>query len=187
MKLYLLDCRNLDIEQFQKYLSKARRRRMQVFRYEPEKTELGIDLLIQYVFGDNDYSYSNYDGHPVLTNHRYEISFSHSGNYALLGVSKYRFGVDIQKMTWYSPRVAKRFLSFATIKTKDDFFKAWTVLEANGKRTGYGILMDKKDIINTYSTKIGDYYLAATLDKNDALEEIIQLDIGDLLSSENFK
>jgi len=186
MELYLLDCENLQIDIFLNYLSPNRRKKIANLPLEKKKSIMGPDLLLQYVFGSVDYHYDK-DGHPILNNNTKRVSFSHSGRYALMGVSDVRLGVDIQEVTEFNERVAKRFLNLGSSANRDDFFRTWVVMEANGKRVGKGILISRDELVETYIAKHDNYYLAATLDENEEIEKFVVLTEKDLLESPNFK
>ena len=186
MELYLLDCENLQIDAFLDYLSPNRKNKIAKLPPEKKRSVTGPDLLLQYVFGCVDYHYDK-DGHPILNGNNKYVSFSHSGRYALMGVSDVRLGVDIQEITEFNERVAKRFLNLGSSANRDDFFRTWVVMEANGKRMGKGILISRDELVETYIAKYKNYYLAATLGEGEEVDKFVVLNEKDLLASPNFK
>lgn len=105
-------------------------------------------------------------GKPFLKNtNNVHFSVSHSGNMAVCAVSNCKIGVDIQKITRFSKKTAD-FIGLPSDCKTDEFFKAWTQLEASAKRTGEPLISFVKSVSapspQTFSIKYKNYYISVS-------------------------
>jgi len=92
-------------------------------------------------------------GKPILINFDYELSISHSFDYAAVIISKNKVGVDIERMGEKIRIIRDRFLSkeeIAGMKNPDDLrelYIYWGIKESMYKLEGKGDLNFKKHLI----------------------------------------
>lgn len=105
-------------------------------------------------------------GKPFLknTNNVY-FSISHSGTMAVCAVSDCMVGVDVQKITKFSKKTAD-FIGLPSDCKTDEFFKAWTQVEAASKRIGEPLISFVKSVSaptpQTFSIKYKNYYISVS-------------------------
>lgn len=86
-----------------------------------------------------DFSYNEF-GKPYFENKCFYFSISHSRSKVVCGVYESEIGVDIQDISPYNEKVAKRLGMEITEKEKDSCFtRLWTAKEAISKFEGKGL------------------------------------------------
>lgn len=105
-------------------------------------------------------------GKPFLKNkNNVHFSISHSGTMAVCAVSDRMVGVDVQKITGFSKKTAN-FIGLPSDCKTDEFFKAWTQVEAASKRTGEPLISFVKSVSaptpQTFSIKYKNYYISVS-------------------------
>ena len=114
---------------------------------ERKKSVLAYILLTKAAelkFGkQNDFTFSyNEFGKPHLSDNRFFFSISHSKNAVACAVYENETGLDIQNLSGYNEKIAKRMFPEAVFgeENKDEKFTAlWTEKEAISKFIGKGI------------------------------------------------
>lgn len=86
------------------------------------------------------------NGKPYIKNNQKKISFSYSNELAIVGISDYNLGIDVEKIKKYDEKIVKRIYSkseFDFINNSNnknyEFTKLWTYKEAFVKFKGTGI------------------------------------------------
>lgn len=86
------------------------------------------------------------NGKPYIKNNQKKISFSYSNELAIVGISDYNLGIDVEKIKKYDEKIVKRIYcksEFDFINNSDnknyEFTKLWTYKEAFVKFKGTGI------------------------------------------------
>lgn len=86
------------------------------------------------------------NGKPYIKNNQKKISFSYSDELAIVGISDYNLGIDVEKIKKYDEKIIKRIYSkreFDFINNSNnknyEFTKLWTYKEAFVKFKGTGI------------------------------------------------
>lgn len=93
------------------------------------------------------------NGKPYLKNHSdLFFSLSHSGEYAILALSKKQVGVDIQKWKPVSEGFQKRLLheQESFVQREEQIFATWTAKEAFVKCTGEGLHKDFRQLYTDF-------------------------------------
>ena len=142
-------------------LSEERFKKMQRLRsVQGKKASVVVYLLLRIAL------FENYDinenvgfiykdkGKPVLKDYPdIHFSLSHSHNTAACVVADFETGVDVQKITKVSDRVAERVLTndeyagFLSSNEPDSYFcEVWTIKESFLKKTGQGITAELRNI-----------------------------------------
>lgn len=100
--------------------------------------KMGMDKKLTFTYGENE--------KPYLKNRTAFFNISHSGDYVICSVSESEVGCDVQKITEYKEKIAKRFFTVEEkafldkSDTPDEHFtKLWTMKESVLKKTGEGI------------------------------------------------
>lgn len=110
---------------------------------------LGSRVLLRTLLNTTEYIDCQLDGNnkPYLVNFPYEISISHSNDYAAVIIYKEKLvGVDIEKMSSKIERIAQRFLStkelaFISINNRiEQLYVCWGIKETLFKLYGKGNL-----------------------------------------------
>ncbi len=110
---------------------------------------LGSRVLLRTLLNTTEYIDCQLDGNnkPYLVNFPYEISISHSNDYAAVIIYKEKLvGVDIEKMSNKIERIAQRFLStnelaFISINNRiEQLYVCWGIKETLFKLYGKGNL-----------------------------------------------
>jgi len=142
-------------------LSEQRREKVrQLGSVQSKKASAAAYLLLRTalkeVYGINKACLFTYTvkGKPMLKDHPLIwFSISHSHNIAACVVSDHEVGVDVQKITKVSDKVARRVLTddeydvFKSTSEPDIYFcEVWTVKESFLKKTGQGIAAELRDI-----------------------------------------
>lgn len=74
------------------------------------------------------------DGAPFIVGSELKISISHSGEYFVIAVSVHNVGIDIERMLPRNiDRLSKRFFPNRAITDAEEFYRAWTAMEAEYK------------------------------------------------------
>ena len=101
-------------------------------------SEKGMSKKLSFTYGEN--------GKPYLKNASTFFNISHSGDYVICSISESEIGCDVQKMSEYKEKIAKRFFTgkekafLDNSDTPDEHFtKLWTMKESVLKKTGEGI------------------------------------------------
>lgn len=130
-------------------------------------------------------------GKPTINNGEWKFSVSHSGDYAVCGLSKTEIGVDLEKIRYMKNALplAKRFFSSAEYdlmeKSSADetfldetFFGIWTKKEAYLKRRGLGIDTDLTKIdtsAQTFATFVWNGYVMS-IDGEGEIETVGEIE-----------
>ena len=97
------------------------------------KEVLGKDIAIIY----------DKNGKPRIEDSSCGISISHSFDMVFCGIAGGEIGVDTEKIREFDERISSRFFTLSekefAEKSKENFFKVWTVKEAIVKLTGEGL------------------------------------------------
>lgn len=110
---------------------------------------LGSRVLLRTLLNTTEYIDCQLDGNnkPYLVNFPYEISISHSNDYAAVIIYKEKpVGVDIEKMSDKIERISKRFLSeqelsnISTLNRIEHLYVCWGIKETLFKLYGKGNL-----------------------------------------------
>ena len=111
---------------------------------EDKKRSLGVGLLIEYAFRENGIEYPTISlskkGKPTIEEGYFNAA--HSGDLAVLAVSSFPVGVDVERIRPVSPLVQEKFFTDrerAQVQTEQDFFRLWTKKESYVKYLGEGI------------------------------------------------
>jgi len=146
MKVYLLNINAL-LTDFS-FVAKnfpARYHNAKSFKFEDDKRRsLAVGILLYEILGitEKDIKYIE-NGKPVCDKIPYHFSISHSGSYAILGVSERLNGVDIEENERRPKSIMDRVLcgeeiDFCENKT-DRFLSVWTLKESVSKALGLGL------------------------------------------------
>lgn len=151
----------------------ARREKTDRYVFKKDKClSLGAEMLILHALenaGISDgYGYDKY-GRPVLKGEKAYISVSHSSNMALVAISEYEVGCDIEKISDADMKIAKRFFAadeyeklglLPENERNEAFFKYWTAKESFVKCIGLGmkIPFDSFEIVCENSVSIKQSY-----------------------------
>ncbi|MBR6127121.1 hypothetical protein IKQ21_05495 [bacterium] len=93
---------------------------------------LMMDRILEHVYKISNRTIIFENEKPILQSREKHITISHSGNYAIFGISDYNCGIDIEEMTERNfSKIAKR-MNF-NADTKEEFYKEWTLYEARYK------------------------------------------------------
>lgn len=166
LKLYCADISTApesaaDLPLSQYRLAKLERTTMPEARRRSIAAELLLNYSVQMVIPDAaiplDIACAD-DGKPYLTGRSLCFNLSHSGEYALCGVSDRDVGADIQENVKCNMALAKRFYTSDeqdALITADDpdyeFTRLWTLKESFIKATGRGI----RQSLNSFSVISG--------------------------------
>ena len=106
---------------------------------------------------ENNYQITNREivfehGKPFLKNSQKCISLSHSNNYAVVAVSDFDCGIDIEKIKKRDYKAISKRMNMVC-KSLEEFYSAWTKYEAEYKMA--------KDTKSSKKYKIEDYILTA--------------------------
>ncbi|MET3112827.1 4'-phosphopantetheinyl transferase [Pedobacter sp. CG_S7] len=138
---------------------------------------LSTRLLLRTMLKTNEYIDCRMDEHgkPYLVNMPYEISLSHSYDYAAVMISKdKKVGVDIELIKEKIQLIKKKFLSVEELQqvdldtSTDGLYVCWCVKEAIYKWNGRKGLELKKDI----------YIKAFALQDTGAVDAVVSLPMG---------
>ena len=194
----------LVFQNLREYSDEAYRRHLEVlpsWRYEyamkykseeeRKKSVLAYILLTKAAelkFGkQNDFTFS-YDefGKPHLSDNRFFFSISHSKNAVACAVYENEIGLDIQNLSPYNEKIAKRMfpeIVFDEEKRDENFTVLWTAKEAISKFDGKGIQYPFSDIrIEDYlivTENMGDLYLSLCYGRKEEIlktPQIIHID-----------
>ena len=98
----------------------------------------GKENKLAFTYGSN--------GKPYLKDGRVFFNISHSGNYVICSFSESEIGCDVQILSEYKERIAKRFFTEEEHKIlnssenpSEDFTRLWTLKESVLKKNGEGI------------------------------------------------
>lgn len=148
MKLYycaigeLMDLPGMDL------ITQERRARTERYHKPENRAEsLAAGLLLRHALGDAAEALQrNPQGKPCLPGGPC-FNLSHSGEYAILGVSRQPLGVDIERIRAYDERAARRCFTGPELDWlreeggEKPFFRLWTAKESVMKATGLGFSM----------------------------------------------
>lgn len=110
---------------------------------------LGSRVLLRSLLNTTEFIDCQLDGNnkPYLVNFPYEISISHSNDYAAVIIYKgEKVGIDIEKISGKIERIAKRFLSekelngISTLNRVEHLYACWGIKETLFKLYGKGSL-----------------------------------------------
>lgn len=147
MKLYIAKCSDFAGLEGAELLDPQRRERLEKYNKAEDKQRcLAAGLLLRCALGDMaaQIIYGE-KGKPCLPNGPH-FNLSHSGDYAVLGMSEHELGVDIEKIGGYKDKVARRSctaeeLAWLEAQDKAEFYRLWTAKESIMKATGLGLSM----------------------------------------------
>ena len=138
--------------------------------------QYGIDEQVVFEYGKNE--------KPCLKGYS-EIHFnlSHTANAVACAVSGSPIGVDVQRITTVSDKVARRVLAdgeyaeYLKSDSPDEFFcRVWAIKESVLKRTGQGIAAEFKDIIADELSGVtlyrGDGYYCCVTEPDSMIEKV---------------
>lgn len=117
--------------------------------------------LLESRFGITDFVVDcNENGKPFILGEKLCFNLSHSGNYAMCAVGDEATGCDVQQITEYNQRVAKRFFTLVEseqLESDSDkargFTRMWTLKESALKLSGEGVSggLDRYDFSGYYN------------------------------------
>lgn len=169
-------------------------------RQKDKRLSLGAGLLLSYalkragaqslelIYGEH--------GKPRLADGSSKLSFncSHSGEIAVVAVSKDNVGVDVERLGEFKPAVAKRFfredeLSYMG-QSIERFYQLWTRKESYLKYLGTGLGISPKSfsVLDTSTLEGGCHFCDYQLDGYSLSvcttmpAELIKLDTSELLN-----
>ena len=195
---YKYDIRQMADAEYEKWfslMSAQKQKRVNAFRfYEDRKRTVAGEMLVRNAvaskFDIQPESISIYtaeNGKPYIKNLPVFFNISHSEDFVVCAVSDEEIGIDIEKIRYINPSVAKKFFTKDEIKYvfgekepdsfKDNmpedvmfrFSEVWTYKEACVKFTGKG-LSDLGSEIDVNSSKFtfSDYIVTIVTAKNKA-------------------
>ncbi len=157
-KVYLIHLKNVDqglINKFSLYLDSTEQRLYQKTTNNQKRFTFCVcRFVLKHLIGDllstdplNICFHYTDRGKPYLAENKIQFNISHSGDYALIGLSKYKIGVDIEIMKEKRnfKLLANTVLSEEEKRwvfehdTKQRFYTLWTLKEARLKCDGSGI------------------------------------------------
>ncbi len=153
--LYLADCKVLKDKGlysfwFEKMPEKRQKKISRIKMDKDRRLSLGAGILLEKVLKQYDKSSVRIDknGKPYLPESDIYFNLSHSGDYALLAVSDLPVGCDIEIISEYNDKLAKRFFhdeEYALLQNSEDrqrlFYRLWTLKESVIKADGRGLTM----------------------------------------------
>ena len=155
VNLYLADARLLaeHLADAMPLLTAKRRKEVEAFVEEKDcLLHCAAGLLLRSILNvtqDSDLVYGEYDK-PELANGTLRFSLSHAGHYAVLAVSEYPVGVDIEPIA--KPQILPRkMLTGEEMRwleehpSAEDFCLLWTRLESALKAEGCGLALEHRD------------------------------------------
>ncbi len=176
-------------------LSVEKQERVNAFRfYEDKKRTVAGEMLVRKAVAEKFDTapediiiFTSVNGKPYIKNLPVFFNISHSDDYVVCAVSDEEIGIDIEKIRYINPSVAKKFFNAAEIRYvfggkdpdlfKDNmpedvlfrFFEVWTYKEACVKFTGNG-LSDLGSEIDVKSSKFtfSDYIVTIVTARNKA-------------------
>lgn len=127
-------------------------RQEKVTRYHRQADKircLVAGLLLLHCLGAENCDKITYieNGKPYLEGSSLFFNLSHSGDYVVLGISDSEIGVDVEQISDYSPKVARKCFTdeeqdwLETMNSNHAFFQLWTAKESIMKVTGRGFLL----------------------------------------------
>ncbi|MBQ7563756.1 MAG: 4'-phosphopantetheinyl transferase superfamily protein [Lachnospiraceae bacterium] len=171
MKLYIMDVTIPPLEFFLPRVSEDRIGRAKKFRFEMDRRRgLAAEALLNYglkqlcpglsfpvelirdengkpevVFSEQEQELLRSQGILTEEEDSIEFSLSHSGDYAICGISDRqgeKLGVDIEKRRKNEGKIAEHFFcenEVRSIRTAEDFYRFWTLKESFTKAVGLGL------------------------------------------------
>lgn len=195
---YKYDIRQMTDAEYEKWfslLSTEKQKRVNAFRFcEDRKRTVAGEMLVRKAVAEKFDTapediiiFTSENGKPYIKNLPVFFNISHSDDYVVCAVSDEEIGIDIEKIRYIKPSVAKKFFNADEIKYvfggkepdsfKDNmpedvmfrFFEVWTYKEACVKFTGKG-LSDLGSEIDVNSSKFtfSDYIVTIVTAKNKA-------------------
>ena len=167
--LYIMNINDLMEERYyNRYLSfvpEEKRRRISEFHFPADRARsLGASLLSRIAareagLPETCHVAEGARGKPyIIEEKNFHYNISHSGAYAIFGVSKREIGVDIEKIGEFRKKVMERFFSVSEreyITSSPDpvsaFYRIWTLRESYMKMLGEGLSLEQK----SFSIEIG--------------------------------
>lgn len=174
--IFYSNVKDLNIDKVKEFLPIFRIEKMEKLQKESDKKlSAGVWLLLckvlkKYNINIDKYQYKTTDnGKPYLDGSKYHISYAHSGDFVIVGISKKPVGVDIEKIREIDTKISDLIFNEEDKKQLQNstFFDVWTLKEAAGKQTGKGLSKEVKvDYENSCNiNKIKGYSIGITLTK----------------------
>lgn len=125
----------------------TRKKRIRGYVTREDKARcLVAGLLLRLVCGVTDDCQLTYgeNGKPYLKHQSIHFNISHSGDYVVLATANREIGVDIEKITDYSDKVAIRCFTplecewMKQERETEAFYRLWTAKESVMKASGFG-------------------------------------------------
>lgn len=174
--LYYSNVSKLKIAEAKKSLPDFRLQKLEnLQKIEDKRLSAGVWILLCKVLKKHHIKLSKYPfkltstGKPYLENCRVHISYSHSGDYCLVAISKEPVGVDVEKDRKCDEKISSLIFNendIEQLKNKS-FLDVWTLKESFGKLTGKGltkeIQVDYLNSSNIYTIK--GYTIGVTSNK----------------------
>lgn len=140
-KIFIGDISELTNESYGK-ISKNRKKKADLLvNFKKKQLSILTGVLLYNALG-KEAENVKYDvnGKPCLDSDKY-LSISHSGSKAVVVISSFPIGADIQEMKEPDYKICKQFFSKeeSNINDKVDFYKAWTSKEAYMKASGVSL------------------------------------------------
>ncbi len=133
MDIFIIDinnAENIDDELLQKFRHKnftnKRKQKEHCLAY------LMVDRILKEFYKTENRELEFVSSKPFLKSREKYFSISHSGDYVALGFSDYDCGIDIEKMTERDFSAISKRMGFVS-ENKEDFYKKWTMFEAEYK------------------------------------------------------
>ena len=172
-EVYYANISKLNVEKTIKELPNIRKEKAEKLIFEKDKKlSIGVYLLLKKALAIHKLKIENFEfmydqkGKPFLKNCPYSFSLSHSGEYVMVGLSKFPIGVDIQETKKVDPKVLKFICNdsdlyfYNTARDKDDFFyQMWTSKEAILKLNGNNLSDGMKNIVVNYLFNFAGIFL----------------------------
>lgn len=167
-----------DMELFMNYLDTNRKRKINELHQQVDKNNsFGLGMLTLWVL--KKYGYSKEALHYTAANKPYvnqgfQLSLSHSGQYACVAISTRPIGVDIQEHRGYSSMIMQRHFNREEQRlvyvNQANFYQLWCYKEAYIKLFGYSELKDIPNIIHGfchYELNFDDFYSGCVISQDD--------------------
>lgn len=181
--IYFANVSELKLEKVLPFLPSFRIEKINNLKLEEDKKlSAGVWLLLSKALKKHHINLKKHEfkttssGKPYLNGSSMQISYSHSGDYCVVALSKEPIGIDIEKIRKIDEKISKLIFDesdIAKLKEKS-FLDIWTLKEAFGKKDGKGL---SKEIVVDYCNalnidKIKGYMIGVTSNKKVRFKQL---------------